>query len=183
MIERPRRSVTRFFIPLIDVLILLFCIFLLMPFMSQPGNVESADAQKALDKTKDLTPDQMRRMIVDLQFDLDRARKVIGKLERERADPTERLSVGVLEIDPKSGGLFVYRDGERLAIADERSAESFIDEHRRRSGPGKEPFFIVLMPRELTGYPSRRQLDEYTNWFTERNVKFRFDDPLAPKPQ
>ena len=29
----PRRSVTRFFIPLIDVLILMFCIFLLMPFV------------------------------------------------------------------------------------------------------------------------------------------------------
>ena len=33
MIQMPRRSVTRFFIPLIDVLILLFCIFLLMPLV------------------------------------------------------------------------------------------------------------------------------------------------------
>ena len=39
MIERPKRSVTRFFVPLIDVLILLFCIFLLMPFVaSSPKN-------------------------------------------------------------------------------------------------------------------------------------------------
>ena len=37
MISPPRRSVTRFFIPLIDVLILLFCIFLLMPFVSTPA--------------------------------------------------------------------------------------------------------------------------------------------------
>ena len=37
MIPSPRRSVTRFFIPLIDVLILLFCIFLLMPFVSAPA--------------------------------------------------------------------------------------------------------------------------------------------------
>ena len=38
MITAPRRSVTRFFIPLIDVLILLFCIFLLMPlFKPQAG--------------------------------------------------------------------------------------------------------------------------------------------------
>ena len=36
MIVLPKRSVTRFFIPLIDVLILLFCIFLLMPFVSGP---------------------------------------------------------------------------------------------------------------------------------------------------
>ena len=45
MIELPRRSVTRFFIPLIDVLTLLFCIFLLMPVMKGkadgPGSAES----------------------------------------------------------------------------------------------------------------------------------------------
>ena len=35
MIRLPRRSVTRFFIPLIDVLILLFCIFLLMPIVEE----------------------------------------------------------------------------------------------------------------------------------------------------
>ena len=33
MIQLPKRSVTRFFIPLIDVLTLLFCIFLLMPMV------------------------------------------------------------------------------------------------------------------------------------------------------
>ena len=33
MIQPPHRSVTRFFIPLIDVLTLLFCIFLLMPYV------------------------------------------------------------------------------------------------------------------------------------------------------
>jgi len=33
MIRLPQRSVTRFFIPLIDVLTLLFCIFLLIPLV------------------------------------------------------------------------------------------------------------------------------------------------------
>ena len=35
MIQMPRRSVTRFFIPLIDVMILLFCIFLLLPVFKE----------------------------------------------------------------------------------------------------------------------------------------------------
>ena len=35
MIHMPHRSVTRFFIPLIDVLLLLFGIFLLMPIASE----------------------------------------------------------------------------------------------------------------------------------------------------
>ena len=42
-IHMPHRSVTRFFIPLIDVLILLFCIFLLMPYVKlvegEPGDL------------------------------------------------------------------------------------------------------------------------------------------------
>ena len=43
MITQPRRSVTRFFIPLIDVLILLFCIFLLMPFVSRPEGAKDVE--------------------------------------------------------------------------------------------------------------------------------------------
>ena len=38
MIRMPRRSVTRFFIPLIDVLILLFCVYLLMPIVQTPSD-------------------------------------------------------------------------------------------------------------------------------------------------
>ena len=36
MLQMPRRSVTRFFIPLIDVLTLLFCVFLIMPLVRNP---------------------------------------------------------------------------------------------------------------------------------------------------
>ena len=37
MLHMPRRSVTRFFIPLIDVLTLLFCVFLVMPLAKGTG--------------------------------------------------------------------------------------------------------------------------------------------------
>ena len=40
MLEMPRRSVTRFFIPLIDVLTLLFCIFLMMPAVKKTTEAE-----------------------------------------------------------------------------------------------------------------------------------------------
>ena len=42
MIVMPRRSVTRFFIPLIDVLLLLFVVFLLMPI----ANLEELEQQR-----------------------------------------------------------------------------------------------------------------------------------------
>ena len=43
MIEFPKRSVTRFFIPLIDVLTLLFCIFLLMPLVKAGGEADVSE--------------------------------------------------------------------------------------------------------------------------------------------
>ena len=42
MIQMPQRSVTRFFIPLIDVLTLLFCIYLLMPIV-KPALAEDVE--------------------------------------------------------------------------------------------------------------------------------------------
>ena len=47
MIQLPRRSVTRFFIPLIDVLTLLFCIFLLMPLIKATGETQNATGQES----------------------------------------------------------------------------------------------------------------------------------------
>jgi hypothetical protein len=178
VIERPKRAVTRFFIPLIDVLILLFCIFLFMPFMSQPGAAGTEDVEKTAPDPKELTPEEMKRDIAGLRADLDRARKDVRRLKDERADPTAKLSVSVLEIDPKSGALYYFRDGDRLPVKDARAALDVIDDHKRRSGVGKEPFFIILMPRELSGYPSGRQIAEYENWF--KGVPHRFDNPLGP---
>ena len=45
MIQMPRRSVTRFFIPLIDVLTVLFGIFLLMPIVREKTEAECATAR------------------------------------------------------------------------------------------------------------------------------------------
>src|SRR5207245_9644794 len=51
MIQFPRRSVTRFFIPLIDVLTLLFCIFLLMPMIKETGEAQESAGTSAADLT------------------------------------------------------------------------------------------------------------------------------------
>src|SRR5260370_26675474 len=64
MIEMPKRSVTRFFIPLIDVLTLLFCIFLLMPMVKSAGETAEetrppADEPMAADERQEL--EQLRQ--------------------------------------------------------------------------------------------------------------------------
>ena len=61
MIHMPRRNVTRFAIPLIDVLILLFCIFLLMEFNSE----SEVDRQTEVveDQTSDIN--KLQAMLYD----------------------------------------------------------------------------------------------------------------------
>jgi hypothetical protein len=66
MIRPPRRSVTRFFIPLIDVLILLFCVFLLMPFVGTPDATADPDA----DPNTQTPADNLRAQVLQLQLDL-----------------------------------------------------------------------------------------------------------------
>ena len=54
MLEMPRRSVTRFFIPLIDVLTLLFCIFLMMPAVRKTAEAEVGVTASLEEKTAEL---------------------------------------------------------------------------------------------------------------------------------
>jgi biopolymer transport protein ExbD len=172
MIERPRRSVTRFFVPLIDVLILLFCIFLLMPFVATPIETESQAKAKAKAKEAELPKD-----VRELQTELERARREVERLKAERGHLAERLSVKVLEIDPKDGRLYYLQDGERVYVTTQEAAETVITLHKRASGT-KEPFFLILYPRQKSGYPEQQQADDYARWFKE--VQFQFDRPFAP---
>jgi hypothetical protein len=174
MIERPKRSVTRFFVPLIDVLILLFCIFLLMPFVTSEPAAESEDKAKA--KAKAPEP-ELPRDVKDLQDELQRARRELDLLRAERGNLADRLSVKVLEIDPRDGRLYYLQDGQRVNVTTQAMAENLISLHRRASGT-RDPFFLILYPRVKSGYPEQQQADDYARWF--RDVQFQFDRPFAP---
>ena len=94
MIHMPRRSVTRFFIPLIDVMILLFCIFLLLPVFKEnhPENPDAGLKQKLKESEGEV-------------------RKLRALLESRGVDLrpfNERYAIRVLEIDPKNGQLVYY---------------------------------------------------------------------------
>ena len=140
MIERPKRSVTRFFVPLIDVLILLFCIFLLMPFVATPAAPEPDPKDKAAPKVKDELPTDVKT----LQAELLKSRREVDRLTAERGNLAERLSVKVLEIDPANGRLYYYQDGERVfvpaadvvvaAVAATSATAAAAKRHRRGTG-------------------------------------------------
>ena len=174
MIRKPHRSVTRFFIPLIDVLILLFCIFLLMPFVSKPD--EGANPSEAPPAMRDPSlPDDVEK----LQQELSIALRRVEELKKQRANVGERLSVRVIEIAKDTGKLFYFdADGAgKLELKDQADAQRLINQTRSRAG-AKDAFFLILYPRELSGFPLREQIETYRRWF--KDVPHGFDNPWTP---
>lgn len=174
MIVMPRRSVTRFFIPLIDVLILLFCIFLLMPFVSgQP-------APEATPETKAPPEKPLPEDVKMLQAMLVEEKMRVARLEKERlAKLTDRLVVRVLEIDPTNGALF-YFDPDRQEIKSEADALRLITKQKALANKGgvvKDVFFLIIYPRKVGAvpgdFPTVAQLNQIRDWF--KDVPYGFD--------
>jgi hypothetical protein len=162
MIEMPRRSVTRFFIPLIDVLTLLFCIYLLLPVVEKrDDSATSTGAIMAEQRDLPLTESERR--------ELERLRE----LGRETLD--RRLWVRVLDIDAETGKLFYYGP-ERTELRTEAEARALIERQKRHAG-AREVYFLFLYPRTLSGYPEERQMQRYRTWFAD--VAHGFDNPQA----
>src|SRR5438046_7869898 len=97
MIKPPRRSVTRFFIPMIDVWTLLFCIFLLMPYVKPVEGEEPPVPEAKAADPKDPA---------EMQKELDRLRRERDRFARERDQAVRTQIVCVLEIDRDTGELF-----------------------------------------------------------------------------
>jgi hypothetical protein len=177
MIQLPQRSVTRFFIPLIDVLTLLFCIFLVLPLAKEPDDV-SADVaaleERLRQKEEEL--DQIRASGRDLPREL---RDEIEKLRQEKGKALQkRLAVRVLEIDGDTGKLH-YRDPELIPIPDEAAAHALIESDRRKLGQ-KELYYLILYPRSRSStYPTVAQREQYDRWF--KGVALGYDVPGTPQ--
>jgi hypothetical protein len=169
VIAPPRRAVTRFFIPMIDVLILLFCIFLLMPFVSAPEGKDDSGADAAPPVTE----------VERLQRELAMAQRRLAEAQADKANLFDRYRVSVLEIDAGTGRLFQLDDaGTRKEIATAADAERFIQAERARAGT-RDVGILMLYPRDLSGYPVQDQVEAYRKWF--RGVPHAFDNPGATR--
>jgi hypothetical protein len=174
VIQTPRRAVTRFFVPLIDVLILLFCMFLLLPIVSNP------DAKKAGTEPDTGLPAD----VAELQQRLLLAEAQVKALLTERPKLAERTVVPVLQVDGKDGRLFYYdKSGPmpvRVDVEKAADAHLYIDRQKQVAN-GQPVHFLILMPRELSGFPTGPQRKMYREWFAGRQVPFTVDDPWAAK--
>ena len=168
MIQMPRRSVTRFFIPLIDVLTLLFCIFLLMPLVKAPAETGDGDRTDGDRTGQEAKPGD----------DVKKLHAEIDRLKEEKGQVLQRMVVRVLEIDPADGRLFYYGP-QRVEVTDEDAAHRLIDNDRDAIGPGRDLYYEILYPRDpASPYPLLAQRKKYDEWF--KDVPHGWDIPGAP---
>jgi hypothetical protein len=170
MIELPRRSVTRFFIPLIDVMTLLFCIYLLMPTVADPERLSQGQAATLAEATEEI--EMLRKQLAKLpsKAEVDQLKREVEDLRDElRKKVTGRKDIRILEFDPKTGKLY-HHDPNRLfnkeiAIASAADAQKLIKENREDAGD-REVYYLFWLPRAANAlFPTQRQLDEYKSWF------------------
>jgi hypothetical protein len=166
--------VTRFFIPLIDVLLLLFCIFLLMPLVKGTGEGAEAESQAARDQRLR----ELEALLAKMKDPSDDLRQEMDRLRKENVQALqERLQVRVLEIDPTDGTLFHY-DGGRVNIKNQAQALDLIRQDRRDLRDSRrELYYLILYPRGRSQYPLREQREQYERWFAE--VAHGWDIPGA----
>ncbi len=181
-LHMPHRSVTRFFVPLIDVLILLFCIFLLMEFNSetkyeqQSADVETQSAQTRIteealsSRTREIQrlEEKLQNMreqnpeAANLIEEIERLRKELDKLKNQR--PQDRIAFRIIDIDPKDGSIS-HHDGKKAEpIADGNAAKALITRHKKQS-VGRELYYHFLYPRPRKVYPLLGQEEDYAEWF------------------
>lgn len=175
MIQPLRRSVTFFFVPLIDVLILLFCMFLLLPIVSKPDS-EKAGKEPDAGLPTDPAELQQRLLLAEAQ---------VKSLMAERAKVAERTVIPVLQVDGRDGKLFYYdktgpRGPVRVDLENESDAQAFIN-RQNQVAKGQPVRFLILMPRELSGFPTGPQRKMYRDWFEKRDAPLTVDDPWAAK--
>jgi hypothetical protein len=174
VIKLPRRSVTRFFIPLIDVLILLFCIFLLMPFVSGPATSEP-------DPKAPAPKEPLSNDVAVLQRELTEARARIARMEKaSQAQLADRLSVRVLQVGKDKSGVYLYYfDPDRQEIRTEADALKLIALQKTiasSAGGVKDVMFLIMYPRDAAGhelgYPNGAEEKKLRGWFRDVPLKF-----------
>jgi hypothetical protein len=181
MIEAPKRSVTRFFIPLVDIMMLLFSMFLLLPILEVGGQAgaEKAAKNKAEDLTLalDTANKQIRqlsaevavlRKYADPAMNLELLRKEIDELKKSKGEALKKmLHVQVLRWDSKLNKWEYFDEktpkAKPLVIKNKEDAEKLIKEHQHQAKiMNKTLQYLQVFPMGGPGPVETRDID---NWF------------------
>jgi hypothetical protein len=179
MIEMPGRSITRFFIPMIDVLTLLFCIYLLMPIASSPDEEEAESRAEAEARLREMEAELKIRRLQGKDLTAA-ARAELERLRKERTDTLSgRLRLRVLEVDDQ--GLFL-RDPGRVPITSAEDARKVVARDKEAVGPGQDLYYVILAPRDRKLLrPTREEVAAYREWFAGVALGFEAPGSLGGK--
>lgn len=180
MIHMPKRSVTRYFIPLIDVLLLLFCIFLLMPVADEKQKDKLLEKNESLQGELETAASENERMAADLNqyaaniSKLNDIQKLLDELDRlkelNRKNLQQRAAFHVIDVDGKNGTISYYDRNKaeakaRIPIDNEKAAKELIDRHKKESEK-RELYYYFFYPRPASDdFPTATQEKNYKKWF------------------
>ncbi|MCI0463590.1 MAG: hypothetical protein L0Z62_42180 [Gemmataceae bacterium] len=179
MIQLPRRSITRYFIPLIDVLLLMFCVFLLLPVVNESLPPDAQTPRRKIDlKEFDDLKAELARLKADLK----------GLKLPDKASQRPAPEIRTLEVDPKDGRLFFVKAGkagqlfEREYLNDSEAVQRLAREQRRQlrlrfpdEQTRPELHFLIVTPRVDSAFPNQGQVEQYKQWFA--GVSYSIDWP------
>ncbi len=167
----PGHSPFRFLIPLIDVLLVLFGLFMIVQVMQKAPKDENEKVTQ--------NPEKMLSHTLDNAHQVEELRKKLKDLTQKLASERESLrftssmelsgmlAVSVIQIHPGDGHLFLD-DGQ--TIRTEAQAHAYIEADRARqsntvAGAEKKLVYLLRFPRTESLFPTRKQEREYQRWF------------------
>lgn len=151
-------SFTRFLLPLTDVMIILFSMFLLMPHLEEkktPG---------------DVGPGWQVEQQRDAQEQLLRYRQM------ENLPLSERSLVRAMNIDRNTGDLWVPREPQPVKVTVANFSSILAEDLRQAQELQKELFYMLLVPmpdaRGTPARPSRRDREGFEQMFQEARQRY-----------
>ncbi len=174
MIQMPQRSVTRFFIPLIDVLLLLFGVFLLMPIAQEErreGEVKNAKNEieiltrqlNALRAQLELQKDSegLFKKNQSLQQEIEDLKKNLEQFEKS---PLGNKQLFIVEYQAGKGLRQVYPESDKKFHSEESAIRKWIQTNRE-SFPTLENYYVFEEPQNI-GQGFR---NKYRQWFKTKD--------------
>ena len=112
------------------------------------------------------------RHLRDPASEIERLKEQIKQLTEKKLQDLQQ-NARILDIDGKTGkiGFYDHEARKRIPIDSEKAAHDLIQRLARAAG-NKELLFLLVYPREDSGFPVLSQEDEYRRWFAKTKHAF-----------
>lgn len=181
MIEAPKRSVTRFFVPLVDIMMLLFSMFLLLPILEVGGQGSAEKAakknQEELEQSLTSANQQVHQLIAEVtklrksadpERDLQQLYKELDELKKAKGDAMKKmLLVQVTRWNGKKSKWEYFDEKKPNAkpkeIGSAKDAKELLKAHQHQASlMGKELQYLQVFP---FGGPGPSETKQFDDWF------------------